>query len=58
MISAVPDEQAGRVKASPAARKAAREKGIDVIDFGMGSPDIPTPKHVIDALCKAMGGGR
>ena len=34
-------------------KKRAREKGIDVIDFGMGSPDIPTPKHVIDALCKA-----
>ncbi len=31
----------------------AREKGMDVIDLGMGNPDMPPPKHVIDALCKA-----
>lgn len=34
-------------------KKRARERGMDVIDFGMGSPDQPTPKHIIDALCKA-----
>ena len=34
-------------------KRRAREKGIDVIDFGMGSPDQPTPSHVIEALCKA-----
>jgi len=34
-------------------KKRAREKGIDVIDFGMGSPDQPTPKHVIEKLCEA-----
>ena len=34
-------------------KKRAREKGIDVIDFGMGSPDQPTPPHVVEALCKA-----
>lgn len=28
-------------------------KGVDVIDFGMGNPDLPPPKHVIDALCHA-----
>ncbi len=31
----------------------AREKGMDLIDLGMGNPDLPPPKHVIDALCKA-----
>ncbi len=34
-------------------KKRAREKGVDVIDFGMGSPDMPAPPHVIEALCKA-----
>ncbi len=31
----------------------AKEKGLDIIDLGMGNPDQPAPKHVIDALCKA-----
>lgn len=30
----------------------AKQKGIDVVDLGMGNPDQPTPKHVIDELCK------
>ena len=34
-------------------KRRARERGIDVIDFGMGSPDQPTPRHIIDALTKA-----
>lgn len=34
-------------------KRRARERGVDVIDFGMGSPDQPAPKHVIDALCDA-----
>ncbi len=34
-------------------KKRAREKGIDVIDFGMGSPDQPAPPHVIQTLCDA-----
>lgn len=29
------------------------KKGIDVIDLGVGDPDIPTPTHIIDALKKA-----
>jgi alanine-synthesizing transaminase len=31
----------------------ARRKGEDVIDLGMGNPDLPAPKHVIDKLCEA-----
>ncbi len=34
-------------------KKRARERGVDVIDFGMGSPDKPAPKHVVDKLCEA-----
>lgn len=30
-----------------------RSQGADVISFGIGDPDIPTPDPVIDALCKA-----
>jgi LL-diaminopimelate aminotransferase len=30
-----------------------RAKGEDVIDFSIGDPDIPTPAHVIERLCKA-----
>ena len=29
-----------------------RRAGIDVIDFGMGNPDLRTPQHVIDKLCE------
>lgn len=29
----------------------ARARGVDVIDLGMGSPDLPTPKHIVDELC-------
>ncbi|MBF0225602.1 MAG: LL-diaminopimelate aminotransferase [Desulfobacterales bacterium] len=30
-----------------------RKKGVDIIDLGVGDPDIPTPKHIIEALNKA-----
>lgn len=33
--------------------KRARERGMEVYDFGMGSPDKPAPSHVIDKLCEA-----
>ncbi|MDQ1285206.1 MAG: alanine-synthesizing transaminase [Thermodesulfobacteriota bacterium] len=25
-----------------------RRAGEDIIDLGMGNPDIPTPKHIVD----------
>lgn len=28
-------------------------KGVDIIDLGVGDPDLPTPKHIIQALQKA-----
>lgn len=34
------------------AKREAIAKGIDVIDLGIGDPDIPTPQPIIDALCK------
>jgi alanine-synthesizing transaminase len=32
---------------------AARRRGEDVIDLGMGNPDLPTPSHVVDKICEA-----
>ena len=29
-------------------------RGVDVIDLGMGNPDLPTPKHIVDELCKQI----
>ena len=29
-----------------------RKKGIDIIDLGMGNPDQPTAKHIINEMCK------
>ncbi len=34
-------------------KREVRERGGDVIDLGMGSPDQPTPKHVMEALAEA-----
>jgi len=31
-------------------KAAARARGEDVIDFGMGNPDQPTPQHIVDKL--------
>jgi LL-diaminopimelate aminotransferase len=36
-----------------AKKQEMRAKGIDLIDLGVGDPDIPTPKHIVDALKKA-----
>ena len=33
-------------------KAAARRRGEDIIDFGMGNPDRPTPKHIVDKLCE------
>ena len=35
-----------------AMRAAARARGEDIIDLGMGNPDLPPPQHVIDKLCE------
>ena len=31
-------------------KSEARNRGEDIIDFGMGNPDQPTPKHIVDKL--------
>src|SRR6516225_239087 len=32
---------------------AARRRGEDIIDFGMGNPDGATPKHIVDKMIEA-----
>ena len=29
------------------------KEGVDIIDLGVGDPDLPTPDYVIESLCKA-----
>jgi len=36
----------------------ARRRGEDIIDLGMGNPDIPTPKHIVDKLVEAARKGQ
>ncbi len=38
-------------------KAAARARGEDIIDFGMGNPDQPTPQHIVDKLCEAAQRG-
>ena len=42
-------EQVNRLKA------VARNAGADIIDLGMGNPDLPAPKHVVDKLVETVG---
>ena len=37
-------EEVNKVKAR------LRAKGVDIIDFGMGNPDLPVPAHIIEKL--------
>ncbi len=32
----------------------ARADGVDIIDLGMGNPDLPTPPHIVDKLCETI----
>jgi len=41
-------EEVNRLKA------AARASGDDIIDFGMGNPDMPTPAHIVEKLVETV----
>lgn len=34
-------------------KQEARRRGEDIIDLGMGNPDLPAPKHIVDKLAEA-----
>src|SRR5207249_10940112 len=40
-------------RSSDLLKTKARARGEDVIDLGMGNPDMPTPKHIVDKLVEA-----
>jgi len=54
-------EKADRLKRLPpylfkeidSQKEQVRAKGIDIIDLGVGDPDLPTPPHIIEALKRA-----
>ena len=37
------------------AKAAARNAGADIIDLGMGNPDLPAPAHVIEKMKETLG---
>src|ERR1043166_1197303 len=37
------------------AKAAARNAGADIIDMGMGNPDLPAPPHVLEKLKETLG---
>jgi alanine-synthesizing transaminase len=37
------------------AKARARNAGADIIDLGMGNPDLPAPQHVVDKLKETLG---
>jgi len=58
----MPDKEFHRIRRLPpyvfaevnAMKAAARAAGEDIIDFGMGNPDQPPPKHIIDKLTEVV----
>jgi alanine-synthesizing transaminase len=56
------DEEFHRIKRLPpyvfaevnTMKAAARAAGEDIIDFGMGNPDSPTPRHIVEKLTEAV----
>ena len=35
-------------------KAAARARGADIIDLGMGNPYLPTPQHIVDKLVETI----
>ncbi|MEK9820173.1 MAG: alanine transaminase [Pseudomonadales bacterium] len=59
------DEEFQRIQRLPpyifsvtdALKRAARARGEDIIDFGMGNPDQPTPPHIVAKLIETVQRG-
>jgi LL-diaminopimelate aminotransferase len=57
----MPIEKAERLKKLPPylfkeldrQKEEVRSRGVDIIDLGVGDPDLPTPPHIIEALAAA-----
>jgi len=35
-------------------KKELQQRGVDIISLGVGDPDLPTPKHIIEEMKKAV----
>jgi alanine-synthesizing transaminase len=35
-------------------KAAARARGADIVDLGMGNPDMPTPQHIVDKMVETI----
>jgi LL-diaminopimelate aminotransferase len=65
-MGAMKIELANRIRELPpylfaqidALKQEQRKKGRDLIDLGIGDPDLPTPPHIVDALAAAASEGR
>lgn len=40
-----------------ALKMSARHAGEDIVDLGMGNPDLPTPKHIVEKMVEAVQKG-
>src|SRR6185437_11104504 len=64
-MAAIPQSQFARIERLPPyvfsitseLKMAARRRGEDIIDFGMGNPDGPTPPHVVAKLVETVQRG-
>ena len=41
-----------------ALKAKSRAAGADIIDLGMGNPDMQTPQHIVDKLVETVGNPR
>src|SRR5438132_1392946 len=61
--SSIPMEEFHRIRRLPPyvfeevnrAKALARNAGADIIDLGMGNPDLPAPAHVVEKLKETVG---
>jgi alanine-synthesizing transaminase len=64
-MAAIPQSQFARIERLPPyvfsitseLKMAARRRGEDIIDFGMGNPDGPTPEHIVAKLVETVQRG-
>ena len=64
-MAAIPQSQFARIERLPPyvfsitseLKMAARRRGEDIIDFGMGNPDGPTPAHIVAKLVETVQRG-